>query len=112
MRVKQRSTDDPNAAFMSDSAPQLDIRYVANLARLELSDEEIANFEHKLQDILGYMKKLDEIDVSDIEPMAHANPVLNVMREDAARPSLTQEQSLANAPKATSDQFVVAKVVE
>jgi len=101
-----------NAAFMSDSAPKLDIQYVANLARLELSDEEIANFKPKLQDILGYMKKLDEIDVSTIEPTAHANPVLNVMREDASRPSLSQEQALANAPKATADQIVVAKVVE
>ena len=97
---------------MSDSAPKLDIRYVANLARLELSDEEIATFEPKLQDILGYMKKLDEVDVSDIEPTAHANPVLNVMREDVSRPSLSQEQALANAPKANLDQFVVAKVVE
>ena len=96
---------------MSD-APELDIRYVANLARLELSDEEIATFEPQLQDILGYMKKLDEVDVSGIEPTAHANPVLNVMREDASRPSLTQEQALANGPKTNSDQFVVAKVVE
>ncbi len=97
---------------MSDSAPKLDIQYVANLARLELSDDEIATFEPKLKNILGYMKKLDEVDVSDIEPTAHANPVLNVMREDTSRPSLSQEQALANAPKANLDQFVVAKVVE
>ena len=58
------------------------------------------------------MKKLDEIDVTGIEPTAHANPVLNVVRPDEMRPGLDLEDALRNAPKATSDQFVVAKVIE
>jgi aspartyl-tRNA(Asn)/glutamyl-tRNA(Gln) amidotransferase subunit C len=85
---------------------------VANLARLELSDEEVATFEPQLQDILQYMEKLDDVDVSGIEPMAHANPVLNVMRADVSRPSLDPEEALKNGPKTTKDQFVVAKVIE
>lgn len=95
-----------------DQGPQFDIRYVAGLARLELSEDEMATFEPQLQGILSYMKKLDEVDVSGIEPTAHANPVLNVTREDASRPSLEPEEALQNAPKANNGQFVVAKVVE
>ncbi len=97
---------------MSESGPTFDIRYVANLARLELTDEEVAKFEPQLQDILGYMDKLDAVDVSGIEPTAHANPVLNIMRPDVSRPSQAQEEALMNGPQTTSDQFVVPKVVE
>ena len=97
---------------MSENGPEFDLRYVAGLARVELSEEDFATFEPQLQEILGYMKKLDEIDVSGIEPTAHANPVLNVTRADEVRPSLEPEEALRNAPKVTNDQFVVAKVVE
>lgn len=96
---------------MSEST-NIDLRYVANLARIELTDEEIATFEPQLEQILAYVEKLSAIDVSDLEPMAHANPVLNVMRADVARPSLSQEEALLNAPQCTSDQFIVPKVVE
>ncbi|MFT4639750.1 MAG: aspartyl-tRNA(Asn)/glutamyl-tRNA(Gln) amidotransferase subunit C [Verrucomicrobiales bacterium] len=97
---------------MSENGPKFNLLYVAGLARLELSEEDYATFEPQLQDILGYMKKLDEIDVSGIEPTAHANPVLNVTRPDVARPSLDPEDALRNAPKANNDQFIVAKVIE
>ncbi len=96
----------------NEKGTQFDLRYVAGLARLELSDDEVATFEPQLQDILTYMEKLDEVDVSGIEPTAHANPVLNVTRADASRPSLEAEDALRNGPKTTSDQFVVPKVVE
>lgn len=98
--------------FMSENGPQFDLPYVAALARLELTDDELAVFEPQLQGILEYMEKLDEIDVSGIEPMAHANPVVNVMRPDIVRPSLEVEDALRNGPKTTSDQFIVPKIVE
>jgi aspartyl-tRNA(Asn)/glutamyl-tRNA(Gln) amidotransferase subunit C len=97
---------------MSEQGPAFDLSYVANLARLELSDEDVAMFEPQLQGILSYMEKLDAIDVSGIEPTAHANPVLNVTRPDEVRPSLPVEEALRNAPKSANDQFVVPKVVE
>ncbi len=107
---------DPEAffdGFMSENGTQsLDLRYVADLARLDLTDEELVTFEPQLQKILSYMERLDEVDVSGIEPMAYANPVLNVMRPDQARPSLSPEDALRNGPKTTSDQFVVPKVID
>ena len=97
---------------MSDTGPKFDLRYVANLARLELSEDDMAIFEPKLQGILSYMEKLDAVDVSGIEPTAHANPVMNVTRPDEVRPSLTPEEALRNAPRSANDQFIVPKVVE
>lgn len=92
--------------------PALDIRYVAALARLELSDEEAATYQEQLAGILDYMKKIDELDVGGIEPTAHANPVMNVLRQDEERPGLTQEEVLSNAPKALQGQFGITKVVD
>ena len=97
---------------MSEQGPAFDLSYVANLARLELSEEDVAMFEPQLQGILSYMEKLDAIDVSGIEPTAHANPVLNVTRPDEVWPRLPVEEALRNAPKSANDQFVVPKVVE
>ena len=96
---------------MSDSDP-LDIRYVAGLARIELTEEEAGKFELQLEHILEYMHKLDQIDVNGIEPTAHANPVLNITRPDETKPGLTSEEALANGPQTGSNQFIVPKVVE
>ena len=89
-----------------------DIRYVANLARIALSPEEEAKFGIQLGEILGYVKKLEELDVDDIEPMAHAVPLSNVLRADEVRPSLPRETALANAPKQANGLFIVPKIVE
>ena len=97
---------------MSEQGSEFDLNYVANLARLELSEEDVASFEPKLKGILNYMEKLDAVDVSGIEPTAHANQVLNVTRPDEVRPSLEPEEALRNAPKSANDQFVVPKVIE
>ena len=95
---------------MSDS--EFDIKYVANLARIALTPEEEARLGSQLGDILGYVKKLEELDVSDVEPMAHAVPLDNVLRADEVQPSLTNEEALANAPKKANGLFVVPKIVE
>ncbi|MGB1743689.1 MAG: Asp-tRNA(Asn)/Glu-tRNA(Gln) amidotransferase subunit GatC [Limisphaerales bacterium] len=95
---------------MSDS--EFDIKYVANLARIALTPEEEARLGSQLGDILGYVKKLEELDISDVEPMAHAVPLDNVLRADEVQPSISNDEALANAPKAAKGLFVVPKIVE
>jgi aspartyl-tRNA(Asn)/glutamyl-tRNA(Gln) amidotransferase subunit C len=89
-----------------------DVRYTAQLARLNLSEEEIAKFQAQLGQVLEYVEKLKAVDVSGVEPTAHAFTVQNVFRTDAARPSLTAQEALANAPRSASGLFVVPKVIE
>ena len=90
----------------------LNIDYVANLARLALTGEEKQKFARQLGDILHYVEKLRQVDVTGVEPMAHASPVFNVWTADVARPGLTAEQALANAPEQRHQMIVVPKVVE
>ena len=94
------------------SSPEIDIHRVATLARLALTDAEAVQFQQQLKGILDYMDTLNAHDLGGVEPTAHAMPVFDVLREDAARPGLTQEQALSNAPKRTADQFQISKVVE
>ena len=89
-----------------------DIHYVANLARIALSPEQEARLAAQLEDILGYVKKLEELDVTGVEPMAHAVPLANVLRTDEVQPSIPQEAALVNAPKQANGLFVVPKIVE
>ncbi len=91
---------------------ELDVRYIAQLARLNLTAEETAKFQAQLSHVLTYVEKLGEVDVSSVEPTAHANAVVNVFRADAARPWFEPEQALANAPRAASNLFIVPKVIE
>jgi aspartyl-tRNA(Asn)/glutamyl-tRNA(Gln) amidotransferase subunit C len=93
-------------------ATEIDIKYVAHLARLNLSPEEERQFAAQLGHILGYIDKLKEVDVSQIEPMAHAVPLVNVCRPDEVRPSLTNEEALQNAPAKSNGLFIVPKIVE
>jgi aspartyl-tRNA(Asn)/glutamyl-tRNA(Gln) amidotransferase subunit C len=90
----------------------IDIDYVANLARLDLSAEEKARFAAQLGDILAYFDKLKAVDVTGVEPMAHAFPVFNVLDADEPRPGLTAEEALRNAPAVRDNQFLVPKVVD
>ncbi|MEP6672928.1 MAG: Asp-tRNA(Asn)/Glu-tRNA(Gln) amidotransferase subunit GatC [Chthoniobacter sp.] len=89
-----------------------DVRYTAQLARLHLSEEEIAKFQAQLTQVLAYVEKLEQVDVSGVEPTAHANAVFNVFRDDVARDWFTAEQALANAPRSANQLFVVPKVIE
>ena len=94
------------------SAPQLDVKYVAHLARLELAAGEEARLAAQLGGILGYIEKLKQLDVTGVEPTAHAVPLVNVTRPDATRPSLSQEDALRNAPAQANGLFIVPKIVE
>lgn len=89
-----------------------DIKYVANLARITLTLDEETTLGSQLDDILGYVKKLEELDVTGVKPMAHAVPLSNVLRADEVRPSLPQEVALTNAPKQANGLFIVPKIVE
>jgi aspartyl-tRNA(Asn)/glutamyl-tRNA(Gln) amidotransferase subunit C len=90
----------------------LDVGYVARLARINLTESETEMFQKQLNDILRYVEKLRQADVSDVEPAAHALPIFNVFREDAPREWFTAEEALSNAPRKANGLFVVPKVVE
>lgn len=96
---------------MSASA-ELDVGYVAKLARLNLTTEETALFQKQLGDVLKYVAKLNAVDVTGVEAATHAVPVFNVFREDTPRPGFTTEEALANAPRQRDGLFIVPKVVE
>lgn len=91
---------------------ELDVAYVAQLARLNLTKEETELFRKQLGDVLKYVRKLEEADVSGVEASAHAVPMFNVFREDDPRDWFTAEQALANAPAKAKYLFIVPKVVE
>lgn len=90
----------------------LDVAYVAKLARLNLTGDETRLFQKQLSDVLKYASKLREVDVSHVEAAAHAIPVFNVFREDEPRDWFTAEQALSNAPHKANNLFIVTKVVE
>jgi aspartyl-tRNA(Asn)/glutamyl-tRNA(Gln) amidotransferase subunit C len=89
-----------------------DVNYVAHLARIGLTSEEQEKFGAQLSHILGYIEKLNELDVSNIEPTAHAVPLVNVTRPDQVQPSLSNEEALRNAPASANGLFLVPKIVE
>jgi aspartyl-tRNA(Asn)/glutamyl-tRNA(Gln) amidotransferase subunit C len=91
---------------------EIDIKYVAHLARLALTPEEETKFGAQLGTVLGYVEKLKEVDVSGVEPTAHAVPLVNVTRTDEVRPSMSQEDALRNAPAQANGLFMVPKIVE
>jgi len=90
----------------------LDVAYVARLARINLTEAEAKTFQKQLDDVLKYAEKLRQLDVTDIDAAAHALPVFNVFRKDAPRDWFTAEQALRNAPRQANGLFVVPKVVE
>lgn len=94
------------------AAPEIDVKYVAHLARLALTPEEEKKLGAQLGPILGYVEKLKELDVSQVEPTAHAVPMANVTRTDEIRASLPHEEALRNAPARANGLFMVPKIVE
>ena len=94
------------------AATDLDVKYVAHLARLSLSAEEEQKFGAQLSQVLQYIEKLKQLDVSHVEPTAHAVPLTNVTRPDEIRPSISNEDALRNAPAQANGLFLVPKIVE
>jgi len=90
----------------------IDVKYVAHLARLSLTPEEEQRIGAQLGQVLDYIEKLKEVDVSGVEPTAHAFPLINVTRPDEVRPSISNEDALRNAPAHANGLFMVPKIVE
>ncbi len=89
-----------------------DVKYVAGLARIHLKDKEIDRLTKDLEKILGYINKLDTLDVTDTQPTSHVLPLKNVHRKDKVRPSLTQQEVLKISVERQDGAFKVPKVIE
>jgi len=94
------------------ASSELDVRYVARLARIKLTEQEVDGFQKQLDDVLKFVEKLRQADVSHVEAAGHALPIFNVFREDAAREWFRADEALRNAPRQANDLFIVPKVVE
>jgi aspartyl-tRNA(Asn)/glutamyl-tRNA(Gln) amidotransferase subunit C len=94
------------------SVNENDVRYMADLARLQLSEDEVKSFTGDMNKILGYMEQLEELDTSDVEPLEHVIDLESRLRTDKAEKPLSHDDALKNAPDADSDYFRVPKVIE
>jgi aspartyl-tRNA(Asn)/glutamyl-tRNA(Gln) amidotransferase subunit C len=94
------------------AAAEIDIKYVAHLARIALTPDEEKKLAAQLGGILGYIEKLKELDVTNVEPTAHAVPMVNVTRADEIKDSLPHDAAMCNAPKQANGLFIVPKIVE
>lgn len=94
------------------SSQGIDVQYVADLARLRLSADEVATFQKQLSDILGYVDQLQKVDVSSVEAITASAPTSNNLRTDELKPSISAEEALANAPVQSDNLFIVPRMVE
>ncbi len=88
-----------------------EVRYVANLARLEISTAEIEKLTGQIGEILDYVDQLNPVDTTGVSGTSHAVPLTNAFREDAVQPHLAREDALANAPQQEDGGFIVPKVI-
>jgi aspartyl-tRNA(Asn)/glutamyl-tRNA(Gln) amidotransferase subunit C len=91
---------------------ETDIANVAMLSRLSFTPEESARFAGQLSNILRYVERLDELDLSGVEPTSHPLPLVNVFREDVPSPSLSPAEALANAPETEAQCFKVPPIIQ
>lgn len=89
-----------------------DVRAIADLARLEISEYDVARYQRQLSDILDYFQKLEELDTSHIDPTSSVLPLTNVMRTDEAGAALPVAEAIANAPDSDGEQFRVRAVLD
>lgn len=89
-----------------------DVQYIASLARIHLDEAESKALTTDLEKILGYVSKLESLDLKDAAPTSHAIAIKNVFRDDEVRPSLDQKTALANAPEQLQGSFKVPQVIE
>ncbi|MEI6891467.1 MAG: Asp-tRNA(Asn)/Glu-tRNA(Gln) amidotransferase subunit GatC [Pontiella sp.] len=97
---------------MSETHEGMDVGYVAKLACIDLTEEETVLFQSQLDQVLHYVEQLNELDVSAVEPTAHAVPVFNVLRKDELGTSLNHEEVMANAPSSADGHIRVPKIIE
>ena len=94
------------------SLTRAEVQYIAELAKLQLTEAEEALYQEQLSDILDYIKRLNTLDTGAIPPTATVLPLRSVMRDDVARPSLPADEVLANAPARAGDSFEVRVILE
>jgi len=97
---------------MAKKIDQSQVIKVAKLSRLDLTEDEVQEFTGQLSAILDYVEKMNELDTTGVEPLAHCLPVSNVLREDSAKESLGTEKVLANAPQRDNEFFKVPKILD
>lgn len=97
---------------MARKIDEAQVRKVAKLSRLELTEAEVEEFTGQLSAILDYVEKMNELDTEGIEPLAHCLPISNVFREDCVKESLGTEKALDNAPQRDGDFFKVPKILD
>ncbi len=88
-----------------------DVAHVARLARLHLTDDELATFTGQLDAVLGHAADVEALDLDDVPPTSHPYPLSNVLRDDVVTPSLDRAEVLAQAPAVENDQFKVPPVL-
>jgi aspartyl-tRNA(Asn)/glutamyl-tRNA(Gln) amidotransferase subunit C len=94
------------------ASSDFNVKYVAHLARIALTPEEETKLSAQLGNVLSYIEKLRELDVSNVEPTAHAVPLTNITRPDATGECLSHDEALKNAPAKANGLFIVPKIVE
>jgi len=107
-----RIPEDRCMAEAGERGVEIDVAYVARLARLHLDEEEIATFQEQLAGVVEYVNKINRLDLSGIEPTSHAQPVQNVFGADEVRPGLDHDTVMRNAPASKDGQFSVPLIVE
>ena len=97
---------------MAKKIDEKQVRKVAKLSRLELTEAEVEEFTGQLSAILDYMEKMNELDTENVQPLAHCLPISNVFREDIVKESLGTEKTLSNAPQRDGEFFKVPKILD
>lgn len=97
---------------MEKKLDESQVRHVAKLSRLDLTDNEVGRFSGELSAIVEYIEKLNQLDVEGIEPLAHCLPIHNVFRDDVVKDSLSNDEALSNAPQRHEEYFKVPKVLD
>ena len=85
---------------------------ISALAKLQLSEEEISLYTDQMNEILEYMKQLDELDTEDVEPLSHVLDQINMTRPDEEKTSLSRDEALQNAPETDGEYFIVPNVIK
>ena len=88
------------------------VKEVAHLARLEFEDEGLQKMIKDLNQVVGFVDKLNELNTDGVEPLIYMNDEVNVLRDDEVKPALSQKEALKNAPKKDSDYFKAPKVID
>ena len=97
---------------MPDRLTRDDVVHVARLARLELSEGEVARFTEQLAAVLAHAEDVASLDIADVPPTSHPVPLVNVLRADVVRPCLDRDEVLACAPEAEDGRFRVPRILE